>query len=147
MRQLQAMVTEDAPVCWISPSGLPVANSYREPQLKTVQHYLHDESKRCILSVDWEPKQRVDECRSAIAPNYIHSLDAAFLAFVALACEREGIPLLTVHDSFNTLPCYADRLREILLEELRNMYTRYQALVPPTGNLDLNEVRGDYAFS
>jgi DNA-directed RNA polymerase len=69
------------------------------------------------------------------------------LALVARACEREEIPLATIHDSFNTLPCYADRLREILLEELRNMYAGYQPLVSPLGDLDLNEVTGEYAFS
>ena len=99
------------------------------------------------MSVGWEPKQRVGQAKSSISPNYIHSLDSALLALVACACERGGIPLITVHDSFNTLPPYADRLREILLEQLSNMYANYRPLVKPSGDLDLDEVRGPYAFS
>jgi len=147
MAQLQALVTKDEPVRWVSPSGLPICNSYPKPRVRAVQHYLHDRSVRCVLSVDWKREQRLDKARSSIAPNYIHSLDSALMALVACQCEREGIPLITIHDSFNTLPPYADRLREILMEELRKMYAGYEGLVRPTGNLDLNEVRGTYAFS
>ena len=109
--------------------------------------YLLGRSKRSVISVGWKPEQRYDKARSSIAPNYIHSLDAAHLVLVANACARRGIPLVTVHDSYATLPPYADRLREILLEELRAMYATYEPLVQPTGDLDLNEVTGDYAFS
>jgi DNA-directed RNA polymerase len=93
------------------------------------------------------------ETRLAAAPNFIHSMDAAHLAFVALACERENIPLLTVHDSFACLPCHADRLRKILLHELRKMYRDRDWLAelgpnrPPLGDLQIEEVRGRYAFS
>jgi Autographiviridae RNA polymerase len=152
MGWLQATVDKSEPVRWVSPSGLPVSNSYPKPLVKVVRHYLHDKSKRCKQSVGWKREQRRDKAESSIAPNYVHSLDAALLALVACACERGGLPLATVHDSFNTLPCYADRLREILLEELRNMYAGYEGLMPPggyatSGDLDLDEVRGEYAFS
>jgi hypothetical protein len=149
MGWLQAMVGAIEPVRWVSPSGLPVSNSYPKPLVKAVRHYLHDKSGRCVLGVGWKREQRRDKAESSIAPNYIHSLDAALLALVACACEREGIPLVTVHDSYNTLPCHVDRLREILLEELRNMYAGHEWPAPGhlLGDLDLNEVRGEYAFS
>jgi hypothetical protein len=146
MKQLQVLVGKNKPVCWVSPSGLPVSNSYPKPKTERVHHYLHDKSVRCRLSIGWKPEQRVGKAESSIAPNYIHSLDAALLALVACACEREGIPLITVHDSYNTLPCYADRLRETLLEELRNMYAGHVGLVPPSGELDLNEVQAHTPF-
>jgi DNA-directed RNA polymerase len=147
MKRLQAMVDKAVPVRWVTPSGLPISNSYPKPRVKRVRHYMHDKSVRCWMSVGWEPKQRVGQAKSSISPNYIHSLDSALLALVACACERGGIPLITVHDSFNTLPPYADRLREILLEQLSNMYANYRPLVKPSGDLDLDEVRGPYAFS
>jgi DNA-dependent RNA polymerase len=147
MKQLQAMVGEREPVRWASPSGWPVSNSYPKSRTKTVRHYLHDKSHRCVIGAEWKREQRLKKAESSIAPNYIHSLDSAHLALVACACEREGIPLVTVHDSYGTLPRYADRLREILLEELRNMYAGYNALVKPSGDLDLDEVTGQYAFS
>ena len=147
MDNLQALVSEDAPVCWVSPSGLPVANSYQKPRTSRVRLYLLGHSPRSKISVGWQPEQRFSKAESAIAPNYIHSLDAAHLVRVANACARHRIPVVTIHDSYSTLPPYADRLREILLEELRDMYATYKSLVRPTGDLDFNEVTGDYAFS
>jgi DNA-directed RNA polymerase len=147
MTALQAPVTADAPVSWVSPSGLPVANSYQRSKTKRVEHYQLGRKKRSVIGVEWQPGQRVDKCKSAIAPNYVHSMDSAHLALVANECAREGIPLVTIHDSFNTLPCHVTRLRQILMEQLRSMYANYEALVPPTGDLDLDEVTGPYAFS
>jgi DNA-dependent RNA polymerase len=147
MDNLQALVSEDAPVCWVSPSGLPVANSYQKPRTSRVRLYLLGHSPRSKISIGWQPEQRFSKAESAIAPNYIHSLDAAHLVRVANACARHRIPVVTIHDSYSTLPPYADRLREILLEELRDMYATYKSLVRPTGDLDFNEVTGDYAFS
>jgi DNA-directed RNA polymerase len=149
MEQLRAFVDKTEPVSWVSPSGLPVSNNYPKPQIKRVRHYLHNDSRRCVISAEWKKEQRFDKAKSSIAPNYVHSLDAAHLALVACACEREEIPLVTVHDSYVTLPCHADRLRGILLEELRGMYVGYKRtlVVPPYNDLDLNEVIGEYAFS
>jgi len=148
MKALQAKVRKDRPVRWPSPSGLPVANSYQKSRSKRINLYMLGRGKfQSKIGVEWQPKQRVDKARSAIAPNYVHSLDAAHLALIANACGRRSIPLVTVHDSFNTLPPYADQLRAILLQELREMYANYKTLVPLTGDLDLNEVTGPYAFS
>jgi Autographiviridae RNA polymerase len=147
MAALQVLVSKNEPVRWVSPSGLPVSNSYNVPQTKAVRHYLLDKSHRSVAGAGWKREQRLDKARASIAPNYIHSLDAALMALVACACDREGIPLVTVHDSYATLPWCADRLREILLEELRNMYASYKSLAPPSGDLDLDAVTGEYAFS
>jgi len=91
-------------VRWVSPSGLPVANAYPKARWSAVRHYLHDKSKRCVATVGWK---RVGKAQSSIAANSVHSFDSAHLALVAVACEREEIPLVTVHDSYCTLPCYA----------------------------------------
>jgi hypothetical protein len=150
MNKLQALVNEHTPVWWVSPSGLPVSNSYQPSDTQTIRLY-RDGKHRCRISVGWKSGQRVNKCESAIAPNFVHSMDAAHLALVANECAHEGIPLVTVHDSFNTLPCHAPRLRTILMEQLRSMYANYKfhgALAAlPTGDLDLDEVTGAYAFS
>jgi DNA-directed RNA polymerase len=147
MEKLQALVTADTPVSWITPSGLPVFNSYKKADVKEVRLYRLGKLHRHMISVGWKPQQRLGKARSAIAPNYVHSMDAAHLTLVANACARAGIDLVTVHDSFAVLPCHAGRLREILLEQLREMYAGYEPLVPPTGDLDLNEVTGEHAFN
>ena len=61
--------------------------------------------------------------------------------------------MLTIHDSFACLPCHADKLRKILLHELRNIYRDRDWLAelgpnrPPLGDLKIEDVRGRYAFS
>lgn len=85
---------------------------------------------------------------------------------MGLACEAEGIPLVTVHDCFGTLGCYVDKMREIWLRELCAMYQSeniLQALyddaraklgpkaalpdVPKHGDLAPEDVNGPYALS
>ena len=148
MKALQAKVRKDRPVRWVSPSGLPVANAYQESRTERINLYMLGRGEfQSKISVGWQPKQKVGKAKSSVAPNYIHSLDASHLARVANACGRKGIPLVTVHDSYATLPPLADQLRAILLQELREMYRGYKTLVPATGDLDLDEVTGAYAFS
>ena len=88
------------------------------------------------------------------------------MALVGLACEAEGIPLVTVHDCFGTLGCYVDKLREIWLRELCAMYRSENILqklyddaraklgpkavlpnIPKRGGLRLEDVNGPYALS
>jgi DNA-directed RNA polymerase, mitochondrial len=83
---------------------------------------------------------------------------------VANACARANIPLATIHDSFATLPPYADRLNVILREELIRMYTEHDPLAeiheyarsrvpkmppfPHRGELDLRPIlNSPYAFA
>lgn len=94
----------------------------------------------------------------------VHSMDASHLAFVALACEAQRIPLITVHDAFSVLACHVDALQEIWLRELRLMYENENVLqqihdyarkrlgpkappLPPHRGLDLTNVTGPYALS
>src|SRR5262249_27377859 len=108
------------------------------------------------------PELDIAGCVRGAAPNLVHSLDASHLAFVALGCERERIPLLTVHDSYAVLGCHVDRMREIWLHELRAMYESVDMLrqvydysghysppppIPPPLGLDLKEVNGRYALA
>jgi Autographiviridae RNA polymerase len=54
MKELRALVGKSEPVRWVSPSGLPVANSYPKSRIKTVRHYLHDKSHRCVIGAEWK---------------------------------------------------------------------------------------------
>jgi hypothetical protein len=140
------------PLRWRSPSGVPILNEEHAPIRSTLKLWLGDDFSRNRAGIDYEPEIDVDETRLAAPPNVIHSFDASHLALVALACKRAGIPLVTVHDSYGTLPCHIDALRDILLRELRKMYehdwlTGLGPNPPPRGDLRLEEVTGRYAFS
>jgi DNA-directed RNA polymerase len=49
-----------------------------------------------------------DKAAAGIAPNFVHSHDAAHLLLTVAACCKEGITdIATVHDSFGCLPSHA----------------------------------------
>ena len=59
---------------------------------------------------------------ASVAPNFIHSYDAAHLALTVNAAKSEGIDLVTIHDSFGTTPNNIVRLNAILREQFIAMY-------------------------
>ena len=149
---------------WVSPSGVPVRNEYRKPDEHVRWTYLGARPHQHKIADGYLPELQPNECRRSAAPNVVHSLDASHLAFVALACEAQRIPLITVHDAFSVLACHVDALREIWLRELRLMYESENVLqqihdyarkhlgpnvpsIPPHRGLNLMNVTGPYALS
>ena len=62
------------------------------------------------------------DCRkatSAVAPNFIHSLDGAHLCKVINAADCNIVP---IHDSFATHPDQVDELRDVLVQQFYSMY-------------------------
>lgn len=53
--------------------------------------------------------------RSAMSPNFIHSLDAAHMTLSCLDCQKNGIAFASVHDSFWTHPSDVDTLNQVYL--------------------------------
>jgi DNA-directed RNA polymerase, mitochondrial len=161
------LARKNRPFRTISPSGVPVCTIEYKPDLKRPQMWLgfRESPRRHWAVVKDLDEVDVAACVRGAPANLVHSLDASHLAFVALACEGAGIPLACVHDSFATLACHAEELREILLRELRGMYEDRNPLqeiydyarsvagpkglpsVPPLKSLDLDQVTGPYAFS
>jgi DNA-directed RNA polymerase len=171
MRYLRKIARELAEkgkaVEWISPTGLPVKNLYQEAVVKRMQVWLGDKVKRHYVAHGYGRFQPV-KAENAIAPNFVHTMDAAHLVFVKNACAREGIDLFSVHDSHAVLASRAKRLNEILRQELVHLYANADPLtnvrasaakmlgpkaallpaVPPKGDFDLNQVlNATYAFS
>ncbi len=60
--------------------------------------------------------------KSAISPNYVHSLDAELLRRTALRCQEVGIiDTDWIHDSFGCHPNHVDRLLKITKTVYRNI--------------------------
>lgn len=95
--------------------------------------------------------------RNGIAPNFVHSLDAAHMQRVAIRCKREGIHnLAMIHDDFGTLAADAERFNRIIREEFVSIYQEDNWLErfaqdyidmgipldppPSVGNLDILQV-------
>lgn len=133
---IRAVNKADFPIWWDSPVGLPILQSY--PNVKSRSVEVIFKGQRLQLQVagangepslaEWlaepRPKSQNDrQALSGIAPNFIHSLDAAHLMMVANRCDGAGIRSLSViHDSFGTHAAHTDELARSLRETFVELY-------------------------
>lgn len=104
---------ENKPISWTSPSGFPVVQKYTKFTGKRVQIFLYDREakirKRTRFNLIEEDEFAYDTKKSAngVAPNFVHSLDAAHMQLTVLLAKDNGIEdFFLIHDSFAT--CAAD---------------------------------------
>jgi len=100
------------PVNWVTPMGLPVTHSYSRWSSRQVKTAIGDKFRKVSVRA---PSNELDHRRmvSALAPNYIHSLDAAAMMLTVNKAEEAGITSLTCnHDSFATLAADSQALAE-----------------------------------
>lgn len=135
-RTMRTVNKADVPIWWDSPAGLPILQRY--PNVKSRSVEVVFKGQRLQLQVagangeptlaDWidgptTKSQNNREALSGIAPNFIHSLDAAHLMKVANACDERGIDALAViHDSFGTHAAKTDELAQLLRETFVDLY-------------------------
>jgi len=96
---------------WTTPLGFPVVNAYYEADEKRIGGR---RIRRTFVIGDKNEVDR-DGAMDAIAANFVHAADAALLQLVALAAEKQGIPMVSVHDCFGTIAPYAARLKEEII--------------------------------
>jgi DNA-directed RNA polymerase, mitochondrial len=187
------LANEGLSTVWKTPMGMPVVQRYSEYHTKVVNMWLYDrkvkvpeatstdkvEDGRVMTRITAKfreaPKATIDKrkARSAIAPNVIHSLDAAHLQRAVLYALKAGMRhFLMIHDSFATHAGRTAEFSHIIRKAFRDQYddfcpfealregARQQGLSeegwekvdklerPQRGKLDLNEVLGAlYAFA
>ena len=143
---------------WPTPSGFLATQAYYKADIIRVRTWLHGAAQIRVAVESNESDKR--QHATALAPNFVHSLDAAHLHMVTVACREEGINSLgLVHDSFSTHPSDAGRLGQIVREQFVKLYTENDVLAqlkealggleapPPPGNLDISQVKDStYAF-
>ena len=108
---------------------MPVINRYHEPEIKIIPVSLKGRRRRVKLAVGDKPAIAKKKATNAVTANFVHSIDAAHLQFVALAADREGINLVTVHDCFGATAPQAARLNEIIREEFVRLHKRHNLLI------------------
>lgn len=111
------------PLRWTSPLGLPVVQAYRERQGKRVKTRLGDSLIYLTLSEDKPRTLAKARQQTAIAPNYIHSLDAAALMRTVCRCHADGITAFAmIHDSYGTLAADSEALAYHLREAFVELF-------------------------
>lgn len=112
---------------WTTSDGFRVVHvKNKELRPKQVEILLPGARKlTSIIKRRFSDKVSVPKMKSAISPNYIHSLDAELLRRVALRMKEEGIEDSDwIHDSFGCHPNDVDLMLAITKEEFSDLVTR-----------------------
>jgi len=145
-----AEVGSQKPLAWITPkTGMLVYHEYTKSRDKRVKV----NSAGIVFTT---VRESLDEVRpasmtSALAPNFIHSLDAAHLTMVALEMQERGHDFVGIHDSFGTHACDVGEMHKVIREKFVELYNEpiledFKAAVgseielPTQGNLKLERV-------
>jgi len=162
-------------VIWVTPTGFPLRQAYYKSE---VQHLI----KTRTLSGDvlygstwkWSSELNLAKQASAIAANFVHSLDAACLMFTVLRLKSYGVTSFgCIHDSYGTHAADIDTMNECIRaafvwdlyqshDVLNEFYETIKAAVgdndedvsdrltppPKQGSMDINQVfDSSYIFS
>jgi DNA-directed RNA polymerase len=114
-------------VVWTTSDGFYVVHK-KHKELKAKQVSCMLPGARRITTINkkaFSDKLSAAKMRSAISPNYIHSLDAELLRRVALRLERDGIDNSDwIHDSFGCHPNNVEQLLFVTKDEFKMLSRR-----------------------
>ncbi|KAK7388405.1 hypothetical protein VNO78_23221 [Psophocarpus tetragonolobus] len=113
----KVIASENQPVRWITPLGLPVV----QPYCKTERHLIKTSLQFLALRREGKAVDAKKQ-RSAFPPNFIHSLDSSHMMMTALACGDAGLCFAGVHDSFWTHARDVEKMSHVLREEFVELY-------------------------
>ena len=151
-----------ARMTWVTPDGFEVSH-YRE---ETKKSQIRTSFDGTVQLVDFEGTGRLDpsDMGLAVAPNFVHSLDATHLRMTIIKALELGITDFgMVHDSFGVhashmsrflseavKPAFVELYQTDVLEEFADRYRGVIPVepVPSKGSLDLEGVlRSEFFFS
>jgi len=119
----KAAAAAGLPIRWTSPLGFPVVQEYREPKENVVCVYYGGQEMQLTLT---RAGTRLNKRRQAagVAPNFVHSLDAAHLmSTVVLGYDNDLRDWAVVHDSFGVHATDVDTLHACVRETFIEQYT------------------------
>lgn len=143
----KVIASENQPVRWTTPLGLPVVQPYR-----TLGRHLIKTSLQVLTLQRETDKVMVKRQRTAFPPNFVHSLDGSHMMMTAVACRKAGLTFAGVHDSYWTHAGDVDEMNRILRKKfvelyetpiLENLLESFQESFPSSSFPPLPE-RGDF---
>lgn len=135
---------------WTTPTGFVVQHDYQQYDEKKV--HLRSCGVTSIMVRHATDDTNPLQMQNAIAPNFVHALDASHLTFTAIKMCEEGLDMVGIHDSFGTHPCDLDTLHTHLRVAFVELYKGRNILgeflwdvqsigdPPMRGTLNLDEV-------
>lgn len=141
---------------WVTPSGFPVIQVYQVGELHRINTKLLGNVKLVINRHTDQASAK--KHRQGLAPNFVHSMDAAHCTMVINAAT--GIDSLhMIHDDFGTHAADSEQFYGIIREQFIKLYSENKPLVqfyakykdsitppPEEGTLDITAVRSSRYF-
>lgn len=123
LQSIASIITKDnLPIYWTSPVGFKVMQAYKEEKSIKVETKLGNGIQ--IYIYDELPKISGKKQRMGIAPNFIHSLDAAAMMKTVDKASSQGIThFAMIHDSYGTHAADATKLASILRAAFVEMFS------------------------
>jgi DNA-directed RNA polymerase len=160
----QIVASEEYPLRWTTPVGLPVLQEYKRFDAKRMIIYIQGQRSEMYTRIEGKKLDR-NRMRQGISPNLIHSFDAAHMMKTTNLAKANGIESFAmIHDSFGTHACDTPLLHQCIRESFVEMY-RPNLLaqfkeqlesqipedielpeLPPEGTLDLDQVKESRYF-
>lgn len=150
------------PLVWWTPAGLPVFHFYPDQKAKEVEVNSLQTRIKVWINRSSDTELAMSEQLSGVAPNFVHSLDAAALMLTLVNLQNVGVrSVTTIHDSYGTHAAQMGTLGQVLRASFVGMYRQCDPLedfrevclelapeedhykmppVPPKGELELEEV-------
>jgi DNA-directed RNA polymerase len=141
---------------WRTPTGFLVQHDYQD--FDEVRVELRSCGVRTMLVHEPNDGTRPLQMQNAVAPNFVHALDASHLTLTTVAMADRGLSMVAVHDSFGTHPCDVDVMHQCIRDEFVRLYSNKHILTdflydvgiagesPSKGTLNLDLVRNSEFF-
>lgn len=111
---------------WRTPTGFLVQHDYQD--FDEVRVKLRSCGVTDIIVREANSDTQTVKMQNAIAPNFVHALDASHLSLTALDMKRKDLDMVGIHDSFGTHPCDVDSMQESIRSEFVRMYQNHDVL-------------------
>lgn len=145
-------------VRWTTPTGFPVAQSYRK-QVGSYVNLIYGGQRVRVRLQRETPVINIAKAKAGCAPNFVHSMDASHLMSTVGLCAANGVDTFAmIHDSFGThcasMDVMTQALRETFVEQysgsvLEDLYDNVMTLLSPedAANLKKPPQQGDLDLS
>ncbi|WP_256244000.1 DNA-directed RNA polymerase [Burkholderia ubonensis] len=138
---------------WTAPSGFMVRQTYNEIDVVRVNTKLLGHTVIKVFG-GMSDAPSASKHKNGIAPNFVHSMDAAHLALTVKECKRQGVNALAmIHDDYGTHAADTEKLYRAVRKTFVEMYETHDPLadfrdqfedlpaLPSRGDLSLAQVQ------
>jgi DNA-directed RNA polymerase len=127
---VRAVVKNNSPVRWTVPgTGFTVEQAYRKNRTRRVKTVLNGQIFVPVVTEVDSPKLDAHKQQNAIAPNVVHSIDAACLMATVLDAQAHGVRSFgMIHDSYATVAGDAAQLARSTREVFVRYYETFDVL-------------------